>query len=148
LLYLWGLSLSDGRLEPWDLLVDGRKRFESRLPVKRPATEPDVGLFVPRQALALIECKLASPNTYYVEGPRKDGQSLTKQELIDIYADPVCRIIDPDKARKAERIHYQLYRNVQFASYMSALAGGGTQAFHANLVRAGYEHGSTAEFRD
>ena len=147
LLYLWGLSLSDDKLQPWDLLLEARQRFESRLPVKRPATEPDIGLLARGQALALIECKLASPNTFYAEGPRRDHQSLTKHELIEIYQDPCCRIIDREKAQAADRIYYQLYRNMQFAEYMAHRAGPGTLAFHANLVRAGYEHESTAQFR-
>ncbi len=147
LLYLWGLSVSDDLLEPWDLLLEARKRFESRLPVKRPATEPDVALYVPRRALALIECKLGSPNTFYLDGPRRDNQSLTKKELIEIYRDPACPIIDAEKARQADRAYYQLFRNTQFASYMAHLAGPGTLAFHANLVRAGCEHESTGHFR-
>src|SRR5262249_22701918 len=56
LLFLWGLSMSDDLLQPWDLLLEARRRFESALPVRRAATEPDAALYVPRRVLALIEC--------------------------------------------------------------------------------------------
>ena len=36
---------------------------------------------------------------------------------------------------------------MQFAEYMAMLDGPDTLAFHANLVRAGYEHESTREFK-
>lgn len=147
-LYLWGLRLSDDSLEPWDLLLEARKRFESRLPVKRPATEPDIALHLSKQYLVLIEAKLSSENPSYSNGPRKNGQSLTKDELLDIYHDQKLQILDVDKARSAERILYQLWRNLQFAEYMALLDSPQTKAFHANLVRAGCEHASTAEFRE
>src|SRR5262249_13028811 len=39
-LFLWGLEMTDDSLRPWDLLLAARRRFESSLPVRRPATEP------------------------------------------------------------------------------------------------------------
>lgn len=146
-LFLWGLSMWDDRLEPWDLLIGARQRFENRLPVSRPATEPDIALYLPGQYLILIEAKFTSENTFYAAGPRRNGASLTKEELVDIYKDPRLKIIDVDKARDTDIIFYQLYRNTMFAEYMALLDGKGTKAFHASLVRAGYEHASTEHFR-
>lgn len=146
-LYLWGLSMSDNKLAPWPLLIQARQRFESRLPVKRPGTEPDIAIHLPGQYLVLIEAKFCSPNTCYTAGPRKDAQSLTLEELLSIYADPKLHILDVDKAKAADLVYYQLWRNMQFAEYMAGLDSPTTQAFHASLVRAGYEHESTAHFR-
>jgi hypothetical protein len=87
-LLLWGLTMSDGSLRPWGLLSAARRRFESSLPVRRPATEPDAGLFLDGRYLVLCEAKFTSPNTHYADGPRRDEQSLTKNELLDIYQDP------------------------------------------------------------
>lgn len=146
-LYLWGIRLTDNSFRPWDLLIEARRRFESALPVKRPATEPDAGLFLPGRYLILIEAKFTSPNPFYLDGPRRDGQSLTMQELLDIYRHPACTILDTERARAADLIYYQLFRNTQFASYMASLDSPNTLAFHANLVRAGAEHESTGRFR-
>jgi hypothetical protein len=146
-LYLWGLRMSDNSLELWDLLQAARDHFETnRLPVKRPATEPDIGLHLPHRYLILIEAKLGSANSCYADGPRKNNQSLTKDELLDLYQHPQLQILDVEKARAAARVWYQLWRNLQFAAYMAMLEGPRTLAFHANLVRAGYEHESTQEF--
>ena len=71
-LYLWGLRMSDDSLELWDLLADARNRFETnRLPVKRPATEPDIGIHLQNKYLILIEAKLGSANTCYCDGEEK-----------------------------------------------------------------------------
>jgi len=145
-LFLWGINLGDDALPVWSLLTAARKRFESRLPVKRPATEPDIGLFLDGHYLALIEAKLTSPNTFYARGPRKDAQSLTLEELLAIYSDPVCRILDLDKAVASEAVAYQFWRNVIFSEWMSHHALPGTKPFFANLVRAGYELDSFEHF--
>lgn len=145
-LYLWGLRMSDDSLDPWPLLLQARERFETSLPVRRPGTEPDIALHWEGKALALIEAKFCSPNTCYVAGPRKDAQSLTLDELLDIYRDPSLKILDVEKAKGVERVFYQLWRNLVFSEYMARLDSPTTQAYHASLVRAGYEHGSTNEF--
>jgi hypothetical protein len=146
-LYLWGLRMSDDSLGLWDLLAAARDRFETgRLPVKRPATEPDIGLHLPGRYLVLIEAKLSSPNSFYEDGPRRSSQSLTKDELLDLYRGTELRALNVERARAAPRVPYQLWRNLQFAEYMARLDGPGTLAFHANLVRAGCEHESTQEF--
>jgi hypothetical protein len=147
-LYLWGLRMSDDSLELWELLDAARDYFETnRLPVKRPATEPDIALHLKNKYLVLIEAKLGSGNPSYSEGPRKNGQSLTKDELLDLYRDPGLQILDVDRARAADRIFYQLWRNMVFAEYMAMLDSPTTLAFHANLVRAGCEHESCSAFR-
>jgi hypothetical protein len=146
-LYLWGLRMTDDSLEPWPLLLRARERFESSLPVRRPGTEPDISLLAPSKALVLIEAKFTSPNTCYIAGPRKDAQSLTLDELIGIYQAPSLQILDVEKAKATDRVHYQLWRNMVFSEYMAHLESPTTQAYHANLVRAGYEHESTSEFR-
>ncbi len=139
-LFLWGLELTGDLLRPWDLLIAARKRFESSLPVKRPATEPDIALHAPGKYLILCEAKFCSENPVYTAGPRRDPQSLTKDELLQIYADRSLRMIDREKAREANRIPYQLYRNLQFAEYMARLDGPNTLPFLANLTRQSSEN--------
>ncbi len=114
-LYLWGLSVSDDTFGPWDLLIAARKRFESSLPVERPPTEPDIALYLPAYYLILIEAKFTSSNPFYVAGPRRDERSLTKNELLDIYHDLALHMLSVEKARRSERVHHQLWRNVVFA---------------------------------
>jgi hypothetical protein len=146
-LFLWGLELTDDSLRPWDLLIAARRRFERRLPVKRPKTEPDIGLYLPGQYLALIEAKFCSPNTFYLDGPRRDPQSLTKEELLNRYCDLSLRYLDREEAGQADRVYYQLWRNVVFAEWMAQAAEPGTQAYFANLTRRGCENDSFAHFQ-
>jgi hypothetical protein len=148
ILFLWGISLTHDTFEPWDLLVQARERFENNLPVLRPLTEPDIALFLPGRYLILIEAKFTSPNTCYVNGPRKDTSSLTKGELLDIYRDPSLRILDAEIARGAERVYYQLWRNTVFAEWMAYQDRKTTKAYHASLTRAGYENESCEHFRE
>jgi hypothetical protein len=145
-LYLWGLDLTDDGFDPWHLLVAARERFESALPVDRPKTEPDIALHVPGRYLVLIEAKFTSSNTFYQRGPRKDGKSLTLDELLSIYDDSQLEILDRNQAARAERVFYQLWRNMVFAEWMAKLDHPRTKAFHVNLVRKGTEHSSAAEF--
>ncbi len=114
-LYLWGICLSDDAFDPMELLIAARKRFESTLPVDRPYTEPDIMLHLPGRYLILIEAKFTSPNTIYARGPRKDAQSLTLDELLEIYHDPSLQILDYAKAKTAAQVHYQLWRNMTFS---------------------------------
>jgi len=143
-LYLWGLSLSDDTFSPWPLLIQARDRFESRLPVDRPLTEPDIALHLPGKYLILIEAKFTSENPAYQDGPRKDDTSLTKAELVDIYQDRELDLLDIDRARSARFIHYQLWRNLCFAAWMGL--GGGERAYLGNLTRKGWEDESCAAF--
>jgi hypothetical protein len=145
-LYLWGLEMTDDSLRPWDLLQAARERFERSLPVKRPLTEPDAALFLDRHYLLLCEVKLTSPNTHYVAGPRRDEQSLTKDELLSIYRDLLCPMLDVQRAREADAVAYQLWRNTVFAQWMAAHASPGTRPFFANLVRRGCEVESFNQF--
>jgi hypothetical protein len=146
-LFLWGLCLTDDSLQPWDLLIAARERFESDLPVRRPLTEPDIALYLPGHYLILIEAKFTSPNPYYTDGPRKDAESLTKTELLAIYQDSQLRILDVERARNIDKVYYQLWRNLVFAEWMARSDGQGTRAYHANLTRAGCEKASCAHFR-
>jgi hypothetical protein len=66
--------------------------------------------------------------------------------LLAIYRDPSLRILDVERALEAERVHYQLWRNLMFAEWMAAYENTATRAFHVNLVREGYEAESAAEF--
>lgn len=145
-LFLWGIELTDDSLQPWDLLIAARERFEHRLPVKRPLTEPDIALYLPSSYLALIEAKFTSPNSFYVDGPRKNLQALTREELLNIYTDLSLRYLDRRAALAADRVYYQLWRNVVFAEYMANLAGDGTRGHFANLTRRGFEHDSFGQF--
>jgi Restriction Endonuclease associating with ARP len=146
-LYLWGILVTEDSFEPWDLLVAARKRFESNLPVDRPLTEPDIALHLPGRYLILIEAKFTSPNPYYTDGPRKNAQSLTKTEVIDIYQDPRLEILDAERARESKRIYYQLWRNTIFAEWMARQDHHETEAYHANLTREGFEKESCEHFR-
>jgi hypothetical protein len=147
-LMLWGIDCSENTFEPWDLLVQGRRRFESRLPVDRPFTEPDIAIFLPGRYLILIEAKFTSFNTAYHRGPRKNASSLTLEELINIYADDQLIILDRALATRRERIYYQLWRNLVFAEWMARQDHPDTKAFHVNLVRAEQDEESAAEFAE
>jgi len=146
-LYLWGLCLTGDIFEPWDLLMAARQRFESDLPVRRPHTEPDIGLYQPGQYLILIEAKFTSANPVLTDGSRKSKSSLTKEELLTIYQDPTLRLLDVDGARKAGVVYEQLWRNVVFAEWMAGACGGSTKAYCANLTRAYHETESCGCFR-
>jgi len=146
LLYLWGICLTKDSFNPMELLIAARKRFESNLPVERPYTEPDIMLHLPGRYMILIEAKFTSPNTTYGRGPRKDAQSLTLDELLEIYHDPSLRILDHAWARSQSRVHYQLWRNMLFSEWMAREDHPSTKAFHVNLVRQGFEEASAAEF--
>jgi hypothetical protein len=146
-LYLWGICLTGDTFEPWDLLIAARQRFENNLPVDRPQTEPDIALYLPGYYLILIEAKFTSPNPFYVDGPRRDERSLTKNELLDIYQDADLQMLDVENARRAERVHYQLWRNVVFAEWMARVVEPDTSAYVANLTRADQEHESCAQFQ-
>lgn len=147
-LYLWGLQLTGDIIEPWDLLITARKHFEKKLPVKRPLTEPDIGLFLDGQYLILIEAKFCSPNTCYEKGPRRDQQSLTLTELLNIYWTLTAEMLDREKALEADKVYYQLWRNVIFAEHMASLAKKGTQPYFANLTRRHHENDSFNHFLD
>jgi hypothetical protein len=146
LLFLWGICLTDDAFDAWDLLVAARERFESDLPVVRPLTEPDIMLWLPGRYLILIEAKFTSPNMTYERGPRKDTQSLTLDELLEIYHDPTLHILDHEQARSASQVYYQLWRNMFFSEWMAREDHPATKAYHVNLVRRGYEKESAAEF--
>jgi hypothetical protein len=147
-LYLWGIRVSDDSFAPWDLLIAARQRFERQLPVKRPLTEPDIALHLPGRYLILIEAKFTSLNPVYVRGPRQNQQSLTFDELLQIYWDPSLRILDRAAALTRHCIHYQLWRNMVFAEWMAKQESPTTKAYHVNLVRAGYEVSSSREFSE
>jgi hypothetical protein len=145
-LFLWGLELTDDSLKPWDMLIAARERFEAALPVTRPATEPDLIAYDPGRYVLLCEQKFTSPNPAYVRGPRKDAQSLTLDELVSIYSDPGLVMLDDAKVALADRIEYQLFRNVRFAEYIARLDGPTTQPFFVNLTQLGAENDTFEHF--
>lgn len=145
-LYLWGIRVSDDSFKPWDLLIAARERFESNLPVKRPLTEPDIALHLPGKYLVLIEAKFTSPNPFYERGPRKDAQSLTLDELLEIYWDSSLRILDLAEASSADHLHYQLWRNMVFAEWMARVDGATTNAYHVNLLRVQHVEPTAPKF--
>jgi hypothetical protein len=145
-LFLWGLALSGDTFEPWKLLIDARRRFESDLPVRRPLTEPDIALYSPGKYLILIEAKLTSSNPVYTDGPRKSSSSLTKSELLDIYWDDELMLLDRKRAQAVDRVHYQFWRNLVFAEWMACQKGNETPAYLGSLTRRGYETESCREF--
>jgi hypothetical protein len=145
-LYLWGISACDDEFTSWPLLEAARDRFESNLPVQRPLTEPDIALHLPGKYLILIEAKFTSPNTFYKSGPRKDNGSLTLAELLSIYHESQLEILDHGRAARANRVAYQLWRNMVFAEWMAREDHPETKAYHVNLVRSGYEQDTADEF--
>ena len=145
-LFLWGIKVNDDSFSHWDLLKQARSRFESNLPVKRPLTEPDIALHVPGQYLALIEAKFTSPNGVYYFGRRETPESLTADELVSIYAAPSLQLLDARKAMRQPHVHYQLWRNMVFAEWMSQQGHSTSKAYHFNLVRAGHDQESAREF--
>jgi len=144
--YLWGIRINDGTFTGWHLLDRARERFEQRLPVERPKTEPDIAIHLPGRYLILIEAKFTSPNTFYTRGPRKDKQSLTHEELRTIYQDVDNEILDYGIAAARPRLFYQLWRNTTFAEWMARYDHRETRAYHINLVREGYDEESATEF--
>lgn len=147
-LYLWGICLTEDDFAPWPLLVAARSRFESRLPVDRPFTEPDIALHLPGRYLILIEAKFTSPNTCYERGKRKDSSSLTFDELVGIYRDPRLKLLNVEKAESRDRLFHQLWRNTTFAEWMATEDHPRTKAFHVNLVREGADEQSAGEFHE
>ena len=147
ILYLWGIELTNDSLQPWDLLTAARMRFEQRLPVKRPKTEPDIGLYLPQKYLILCEAKFTSENTFYADGPRKDNASLTKSELLNIYSDLTLRYVDRS-VWPPRLIAYTTNSSATSRSpeYMASLAEPGTQAYFANLTRRFTENESFQHF--
>ena len=145
-LFLWGICTTDDEFEPWDLLVRARTRFESNLPVQRPLTEPDIALWLPGRYLILIEAKFTSMNTSYERGPRANSSSLTLGELTSIYQSRELQTLDYAAAARAQRIYYQLWRNMVFAEWMARADHPNTEAYHVNLVREGCDEDSAAEF--
>ena len=145
-LYLWGICITADEFEPWNLLIEARKRFEGKLPVERPLTEPDIALHLPGKYLILIEAKFTSFNTFYARGPRKDKSSLTLDELLAIYSDPALKLLNQRQAAKAHRVPYQLWRNTVFAEWMAAFDHPRTRAYHVNLTRESQDADSAAEF--
>jgi hypothetical protein len=125
--------------------------FCAGLPARPPHPDPRrEGGGLPRSRhplpLLLIEAKFTSPNTTYGRGPRQDARSLTLDELLEIYRDPSLQILDYAKAKAADQVHYQLWRNMTFAEWMARGDHPETKAYHVNLVREGFEEASAAEF--
>ncbi len=145
-LYLWGIRVTDDSFRPWDLLIAARERFESTLPVDRPLTEPDIALHLPGRYLILIEAKFTAQNRWYNRGPRFDKESLTLEELIEIYSDDQLQLLSVKGDCDRDRIYYQLWRNTIFAEWIARQDSSRTKAFHINLVRKGYDESSAREF--
>lgn len=137
-LFLWGLELGEKAVTPWELLIQARDRFESDLPVQRPKTEPDIGLWLPGEAVVLIEAKFCSKNPTY-RRDRTKLLDLTLGQLLQIYQWEGMRLLSLEEARKRDEIHYQLWRNLTFASWMAKLDSDATKAYVGNLVREGHE---------
>jgi len=141
-LFLWGLEVSRATWEPWALLVQARKHFESNLPVDRPLTEPDAAILVPGQLLMLIEVKFCSANPWYKQGPRASSSSLTLDELKKTYQFPGMTSLLMSNAEREPRLPYQLWRNMVFAEWMANADSSVTEPFLLNLVRRSHDHRS------
>ena len=55
---------------------------------------------------------------------------MTLDELLDIYNDRVLRTLDYSIARKRNRIHYQLWRNMIFSEWMAYMDHARTEPYH------------------
>ena len=97
--------------------------------------------------MILIEAKFTSANPIYRRGPRANPQSLTLNELVEIYQDCTLRTLDLDKASNSKQIHYQLWRNMIFVEWMGRLEGGRVEHRVVNLVRDQSENRSVSEFQ-
>ena len=137
-LYLWGLCLTGDMFAQWDLLIAARERFESNLPVGRPFTEPDIGLYLPSHYLILIEAKFTSPNS--------SCSGKKALALIRCYGDQRLRYLDASRAKCCQNLGGQLWRNMVFAEWMAGLSNHSTPAFLGNLTRRSQEHESCDEF--
>ncbi|MDP2857139.1 MAG: hypothetical protein Q8P50_04080 [Bacillota bacterium] len=132
-LFLWGVEVSPTE-EPrfWSRLAEVRAELEPRLPTP---TEPDIMLWVPGQAIVLIEAKFGSPNGTL--GRKKDGNP---HDFLTRYRPPSGRSDPLDRqnilSKPPDEILEQLSRNVLFATW---LARGDEEPFVANLVRASVE---------
>ena len=144
-MFLWGINVES--YQSWDLLVAARNRFESNLPLDRPLTEPDIAIHIPNELVLLIEAKFTSVNPVYKVGPRANSQSLTLDELIEIYQDQTLRSLNLVKANKSTQIHYQLWRNLVFAEWMARLDGERVEHQVINLVRDQSEQQSVEQFK-
>lgn len=147
-LLLWGLALTSDSFEPWPLLIEARKRFETNLPVRRPLTEPDIALYLPGKYLILIEAKFTSMNPSCMDGPRKTPSSLTKSELLEIYWHDKATLLMRDRAHLEATVHYQLWRNLIFAEWMGVQGDTPTPAYLMSLTRQGHDVESCRAFAE
>jgi len=138
-LFLWGLKINKTTVEPWDLLVAARERFESDLPVCRPQTEPDVGLLIHGHLLILLEAKFTSGNTIYQSDATNKLFDMTIGQLVTIYRDNSLKMMDDGAARQRRSLNEQLWRNAVLAEWMARQDSARTEAYVCNLVREGYE---------
>jgi hypothetical protein len=145
-LYLWGLSIGGPKVTPWELLVQARERFESDLPVKRPLTEPDAALWLPKHYLILIEAKFTSPNSVFRRDTKTKLFDLTIDQVVEIYRDDELRMLDHRIAGRRALLHHQLWRNATLAQWMARQDSPSTEAYLVNLVREGYEDQTCEEF--
>lgn len=145
-LFLWGLTVTDDTFEPWPLLIEARERFETRLPVRRPLTEPDIALYLPGKYLILIEAKFTSRNPSCTDGPRKSSSSLTKSELLEIYWHDKAALLIRDRGQCVAKVHYQLWRNLIFAEWMAQRDGSATSGYLCSLTQQDHDTESCREF--
>lgn len=138
-LYLWSLRIGNGQVEPWDLLVRARERFESDLPVNRPKTEPDIALHLPGRYVILIEAKFCSANALYQRDRITKLADLTIDQLVTIYQDSKLTTLNYAEAARRDALHAQLWRNTIFAEWIARQDSPETEWFHINLVRKGHE---------
>jgi len=124
-LYLWGgrIDLRNNRFSPYKPLIDMRKHLESD--IRMFATEPDIMLVVPKQAVICIEAKFGSKNPIAKESKVQVGQKPKDVAgLIERYCSR-NKVIDTNDIfdfRKMPFLFYeQLFRNVVFAASMAKL---------------------------
>jgi hypothetical protein len=148
-LLLWGLTSHDDQFRPWPLLTEAHRRFEiGRLPVARPLSEPDAALVVPKKLVLILEAKLLAENPVaYRDGPRKSAQSLTLEEVTELYHDAGQQLLDYERLRTAPHSYTQLQRYLAIADFIARLDSPTTEAYLANVVRAGREHDAARVMR-
>ena len=145
-LFMWGISVDS--LQPLDLLIAARNRFERGLPQGRPASEPDIMLRVRGKLFLILEAKFGSHNSFVIPGEgRKSPISLTHDEVLNRYNDLSLKMLDRAKGKDAP-VPQQLWRYAVLGEWMTTLGDPEATFYLVNLVRKGHEVQSQDTFRD
>lgn len=145
-LFMWGISVDS--LQPLDLLIAARNRFERGLPQGRPASEPDIMLRVRGKLFLILEARFGSHNSFVIPGEgQKSPISLTHDEVLNRYNDLSLKMLDLAKGKDAP-VPQQLWQYAVLGEWMTTLGDPEATFYLVNLVRKGHEVQSQDTFRD